>query len=44
MGETYPTKTRGKKIVLTFDNKEAQLTQGLHATAPSFQGGRQPPS
>jgi len=25
-------------------NKKAQLTQGLGATAPSFQDGRQPPS
>jgi len=25
-------------------NKKAQLTQGLRATAPSFQDGRQPPS
>jgi len=25
-------------------NMKAQLTQGLRATAPSFQGGRQPPS
>jgi len=24
-------------------NKKAQLTQGLRATAPSFQDGRQPP-
>jgi len=26
------------------DNKKAHLTQGLRATAPSFQDGRQPPS
>jgi len=25
-------------------NKKAQLTQGLRATAPSFEDGRQPPS
>jgi len=27
-----------------FYYKKAQLTQGLRATAPSFQDGRQPPS
>jgi len=28
---------------ITLTNKKAQLTQGLHATAQSFQDGCQPP-
>jgi len=30
-------------VLLPIPDKKAQLTQGLRATAPSFQDGRQPP-
>jgi len=32
------------KLQVTVNYKKAQLTQGLRATALSFQDGRQPPS
>jgi len=32
------------KLVELTQDKKAQLTQGLRATAPSFQDGRQPTS
>jgi len=36
--------SRDHQNYVTAPNKKAQMTQGLRATAPSFQDGRQPPS
>jgi len=41
----YFRNSSAKKFVVRQQlNKKAQLAQGLHATEPSFQDGRQPPA